>query len=256
MDGCKRGVYEAYVKPPCLGTIDEVNTQIFPDKTTRPNYLAGIFNHGVYATSTFSSVHAGIADAVIGPVVSSPSLPSSTGKPVPDTSTPSTLAHLISSCPNLSTTLIPASALLPAQLQKLTINAVINPLTLLFSCKNGKLFSDTEIIPLIDRLVAEISNIILAILADQAAPPTPTTTTPSHLRTLVYAVGAKTAENTSSMRQDRLAGRVTEIDYINGYLVGQARRLGVPSPLNERIVGLVKEGGQVGVREIGGVFGV
>jgi 2-dehydropantoate 2-reductase len=39
-----------------------------------------------------------------------------------------------------------------------------------------------------------------------------------------------------SLLQDVMRGRRTEIDYLNGYVVGEARRLGVPTPFNEAIV--------------------
>jgi 2-dehydropantoate 2-reductase len=31
-----------------MGIIDQVNTEVFPDPTTRPNYMLGIISHGVY----------------------------------------------------------------------------------------------------------------------------------------------------------------------------------------------------------------
>ena len=45
----------------------------------------------------------------------------------------------------------------------------------------------------------------------------------------------------SSMADDLAAGRPTEIDYLNGEVVRLARRLGRPAPVNEAIVGLVKQ---------------
>ena len=50
------------------------------------------------------------------------------------------------------------------------------------------------------------------------------------------AKAKKTAKNTSSMLQDVRAGRDTEIDYINGYVVSVGRRYGVPTPANAAIV--------------------
>ncbi|KAF2851164.1 2-dehydropantoate 2-reductase [Plenodomus tracheiphilus IPT5] len=238
-----------------IGTIDEVNTQVFPDPSSRPNYLAGIFNHGVYATSPFSSVHAGIADAVIGPVRSS----NSPTNPPPHLHN-SALAHAIIACPELSTSLVSAQDLLHTQLQKLTINAVINPLTVLFGCKNGKLFSNKAICTLIEHQIREISMIVKTIIATSHPSSTESSVLAKfdvdRLRALVFDVGRKTAGNISSMRQDRLAGRKTEIDYINGYLVAQAGKAGVACPLNTRIVQLVKDGEDVSSERIGEVFGV
>jgi 2-dehydropantoate 2-reductase len=41
-----------------------------------------------------------------------------------------------------------------------------------------------------------------------------------------------------SMLQDVMRGRRTEIDYLNGYVVAQGRRLGVPTPFNAKVVEL------------------
>ena len=48
------------------------------------------------------------------------------------------------------------------------------------------------------------------------------------------------ATNHSSMLQDIEHGRPTEIDSINGVIVGEGRRLGVPVPLNEAVWRLVR----------------
>jgi 2-dehydropantoate 2-reductase len=42
------------------------------------------------------------------------------------------------------------------------------------------------------------------------------------------------------MLQDVEHGRETEIEYITGYLVREARRLGVPCPHNERLLAQVR----------------
>ena len=48
-------------------------------------------------------------------------------------------------------------------------------------------------------------------------------------------------EARSSMYEDLSLGRKTEIDYLNGEIVGLAKKHGVPVPLNTRIVGLIKK---------------
>ncbi len=45
----------------------------------------------------------------------------------------------------------------------------------------------------------------------------------------------------SSMLQDLERGRKTEIDFLNGYIVKKGREVGVPTPVNEAIVEMVKE---------------
>jgi 2-dehydropantoate 2-reductase len=43
-----------------------------------------------------------------------------------------------------------------------------------------------------------------------------------------------------SMLQDVMKGRRTEIDYLNGYVVQQGQRLGVPTPVNQAVVAAVR----------------
>ena len=46
-----------------------------------------------------------------------------------------------------------------------------------------------------------------------------------------------------SMLQDVMKGRRTEIDYLNGYVSQQGRRLGVPTPVNDAVVATVRSHG-------------
>lgn len=53
--------------------------------------------------------------------------------------------------------------------------------------------------------------------------------------TCIYAI-----DNNSSMYSDILKGHRTEIDFINGYLVKEARKAGISVPLNEHITQMIK----------------
>ena len=52
----------------------------------------------------------------------------------------------------------------------------------------------------------------------------------------------------SSMWEDLEAGRVTEVDYLNGEIVRQAERLGQRAPVNARLVALIRAAEQGGQR--------
>ncbi|CAO2651324.1 Nn.00g096210.m01.CDS01 [Neocucurbitaria sp. VM-36] len=236
-----------------IGTVDEVTSRIFTRPSSRPNYLAGIVNHGVYATSAFSSVHAGVANAVIGPVSSHN--PTEAGPP--DMLTTTHMARLIADCTVLSVSLVSAPELLLVQLQKLAINAIINPLTVIFDCYNGELFMDPAVCTLIEQLIVEISVVIQSIISSQIQLFNKNVLTgfsPENLHKVVLAVGEKTAKNISSMRQDRRAGRRTEIDYINGYIVTRGANHNIPCPLNTRVVELVQQERRVSPDQIDEIF--
>ncbi|GGC79519.1 ketopantoate reductase family protein [Marinobacter halophilus] len=117
--------------------------------------------------------------------------------------------------------------------QKLVINAGINAFTAILNCLNGQILDQAFYQQWIDPLCREISSLLLA--ADQPEQ------TPEALRGQIEAIARKTATNTSSMRADVLAGRSTEIDFINGYLVGLGRQLGIETPVNQMLTERVKQ---------------
>lgn len=146
-----------------------------------------------------------------------------------------------------------AEELLHIQLQKLVVNAVINPLSSIFDCYNGELFQNGATLGLIDHVISEISAVVLAILDSKGQlgdAKTRARFSPGVLTEHVYSVGELTAQNISSMRQDMLAGRKTEIDYINGYVVNQGKRLGVDCPINAKIVEMIKDKRKISAAEI------
>jgi len=58
---------------------------------------------------------------------------------------------------------------------------------------------------------------------------------------LVRIAGRKHGKLKSSSLQSLERGRKTEIDFLNGYVVEQARKAGVPTPLNQTITRMIKE---------------
>lgn len=63
------------------------------------------------------------------------------------------------------------------------------------------------------------------------------------------AMGARYRRLTSSSLQSLRRGQKTEVDFLNGYIVEQAQKAGVPVPINERIVQMLHEI-ESGLREI------
>ena len=56
----------------------------------------------------------------------------------------------------------------------------------------------------------------------------------------VAAEGARRGGGRPSLLQDVMRGRRTEIDYLNGYVCQQGRRVGVKTPINDAVVAAVK----------------
>lgn len=112
--------------------------------------------------------------------------------------------------------------------QKLAVNCVINPLTVEYGCQNGALRVYSEQIRL---LCTEISQ----VMAREGMH-----TSSDSLYDYVLNVIDSTAANTSSMLQDVMAQRRTEIEYITGYLLRRARAHGIAVPANSRLYEIVK----------------
>lgn len=103
---------------------------------------------------------------------------------------------------------------------KLALNCAINPLTALLGCRNGVLSTAREC------LLAPICREVETVLnAEGIAYTTP-------LLDQARALAHETAANRSSMLQDVVAGRQTEIEHITGYLVDRAAQQGIAVPFN------------------------
>jgi len=211
------------------GTVDEVFQAFYPDSRNRPNSIVAIVNHGVFSKGPFSSVHAGIASTSFGLTKASESSVYNSNAQY--------MADMILNCPPLIATQYPSDLILSIQLRKLVINSVVNPLSTIYDCINGDIFTK-ERDPLIRALVGELAQVTQALLKHQ--PELAMQFTQQALLDSVYEVGAKVAKNISSMRQDMMAGRKTEIDYINGYIVKKGHELDIPVPCNELLVNLIK----------------
>lgn len=114
---------------------------------------------------------------------------------------------------------------------KLVVNVGINALTALLRVPNGALAALPEAQALMAAAVAE------AVAVAQARG---TLLPYSHPLEHVLAVARATGANRSSMLQDVLRGSPTEISTINGAVVREGLRWGVPTPVNQLLTQLVQ----------------
>jgi 2-dehydropantoate 2-reductase len=121
----------------------------------------------------------------------------------------------------------------PLLWEKLIINCAINPLTALFDQPNGAIVHDAELGEIAGAIACEALRVAWAHGV---------TLTHAEALERVETVARKTAQNISSMLQDVRRGRPTEIAYINGAVVREGRRLGIPTPLNLLVTRLIAEG--------------
>lgn len=114
---------------------------------------------------------------------------------------------------------------------KLAVNCAINPLTALHQCRNGELAKPSyraQISRICREIAVVMNRLDIGVSAEQ-------------LQQRVEQVTKQTAANYSSMLQDVRHGRQTEIDYISGYVVREAKRLGVSAPENQRLWKTIRE---------------
>ncbi|MEK9766630.1 MAG: 2-dehydropantoate 2-reductase [Thalassolituus sp.] len=103
---------------------------------------------------------------------------------------------------------------------KLAINAIINPLTGYYRCLNGELLSDPAYFRHFQKLVDEVASLYKDLNWE----------TGFDIRERANTVAAATARNQSSTLQDVLHQRPTELPYICGYLLAQAKANGLTAP--------------------------
>jgi 2-dehydropantoate 2-reductase len=113
---------------------------------------------------------------------------------------------------------------------KLLVNVGINALTALTELKNGQLLDYPETLRIMEALVSEAADVARQKGIRIEGNPIER----------VKGVAEATRGNRSSMGQDIDFRRKTEIDAINGAVVREAKRLGLPVPYNEVVTDLIK----------------
>lgn len=114
--------------------------------------------------------------------------------------------------------------------RKALVNAAINPLTALLWCKNGYLLDNPHARQVMEAVCEEGYRVARALGISVG----------QDLMDRVMEVATRTRENLSSMLQSVLAGKRTEIDYINGVIVAQGKEQGIPTPVNAALTNMVR----------------
>ncbi|KAL7626780.1 2-dehydropantoate 2-reductase (Ketopantoate reductase) (KPA reductase) (KPR) [Parahypoxylon ruwenzoriense] len=229
----------------------------FPGPTAAgPSWLACVTTHGVTSLGPFKSVHASPANVLVGAVT-----PVSGGD-----GRSRYLIEQIANAPGLAGREVPTRELWVSQLEKLVVNSIINPLTAVLHCKNGEIFVERGdgLTAVIDMLLEEASRTLRALVSHQSSDDILSARNEDaggnlggvrekllerfsfeRLRAMLYDVGARVAENTSSMLQDVRAGKKTEVEDFNGWLVETAKYIAGDEhglPTHEKLIALVVDG--------------
>ena len=114
---------------------------------------------------------------------------------------------------------------------KLMVNVGINPVSALTGLRNGAVVADADAFGIASEAVREAAAVAAAenVRLETDDPV-------AHMR----RVGELTAVNETSMLQDLRAGRITEIEALNGEIERRGKALGLPVPVNATLAALVR----------------
>jgi len=113
---------------------------------------------------------------------------------------------------------------------KLLVNVGINALTAITRLKNGRLPDIEGAMTVMRMAVGEAESVAHAKGINLPYP---------NPFERVLEVCRATAENKASMLQDILEQRITEIQFINGAVVREGKKIGIPTPVNLTLASLV-----------------
>jgi 2-dehydropantoate 2-reductase len=124
--------------------------------------------------------------------------------------------------------------------RKLAVNCALNAVTAVQDVPNGAVLDDPETRALVEAAAREVAAVArargIALPGDSAVD--------------ALSVARRTVGNRSSMLQDLDRGAPTEIEFLNGAVEGEGRRLGVPTPVNSQLARQVRELQTAGVRKV------
>ncbi|MDH5428821.1 MAG: 2-dehydropantoate 2-reductase [Nitrospirota bacterium] len=115
--------------------------------------------------------------------------------------------------------------------EKMCWNCVFNPLTVLMNDHVAKALDAPELQPVIATIVREVAAVAMAA---HRVP------LDGNMPEKVVKWSQELRDIHTSMYDDWKAGRPTEIDELNGYIVQRGQEFGVPTPMNEMLTALIK----------------
>lgn len=237
-----------------LGVLEILKEEVFVD--FKPNLFQGVISHGVFqdpstpsnaATAEDGSIpstifnHAGFADLKVArlpwdetQIVQSNSL-------LQRDRDGSELIQILMQDPikqRLNIKHMTYQEMLLGQLEKFLVNACINPITSIVDCINGEL--DEIAKPIFSSIITESLDVLKVAykplfeykaknLQEFPELDVKGTLDPQRMLDFIIKVGCQVnKKNSSSMRQDVVNLRDTEVGYINGYIVKLCSKHGLP----------------------------
>jgi 2-dehydropantoate 2-reductase len=132
---------------------------------------------------------------------------------------------------------------------KLTSNSMANPIAGMTGMGSAELRAQPAVFPILLRIAAEALRVAEALgVQVEAVGGIPAKTYLEaacgvgavELRERVVEGSRALGVGRPSLLQDILKGRRTEVDYLNGYVARKGREVGIPAPMNEAVVQVIK----------------
>lgn len=238
-----------------LGVLEILKDDIFTDAMKRPQLFQGVISHGVYQDEGFTYNHAGWAGMKIARLPwNEQEVIQTTNSALKDLQENELVRLLMDNvfAKEFGTEQMTYQEMLLGQLYKFLVNACMNPVTAIVDCVNGEMIDDCpEVFTLIIEECLQILRVSYEQLFNyetnyQGVEGYPqlkinSVLNTEHMVKQVIKIGCDiNARNSSSMRQDTLYLRDTEIEYINGYIVKLASKLQMEAKVNKTVTAFVK----------------
>lgn len=221
-----------------MGVIDEVNDKVFPNPATRPRYIEGMISHSLrnHPARTFTTLHSGQGEIFVSAQEDDQMSPDAVGM---IDSTRSLLRSLARS-PALNAKGVPPDELLVLKLERLAVEAVIGPLSVMFDCKNGDLLSNYNVSLLLREVLNEISMVASALPELEGLSGLSYRLHPRKIERTFVQVATKTRTEIHDMVRSVRLGKKSEVGYFTGYILKRAAELGIDCPNNTLMERMVK----------------
>ena len=258
-----------------MGIYERLVENVFRNPEQRPHFIVTVNDHGAWNKDYFHTVHAGVGAITFGIVADPRGRNFETPVAETDVPNPEQLLSLdnimspkegddspyrslrntvavLSNLSGLNAAWKPISHVETAMKRKLVVNSVVNPLTALMGCRNGELLETVEAGKILNRICSEAAHAFAMEAQEEGSDKEKRVKVLMGLSRVSPGLSAKaleeecmrvikvTAGNTSSMLSDVRSGSYTEIEYMNGYLVGLGRSFGLPMTTTATLLNLVK----------------
>ena len=232
-----------------LGVMEDLNTIVFPNSDQRPTFilgsLTGSTNLAARTERRYMVEQKGDVSLTCSKQPQRAVSTTESGLTITRTDhswkrTASFLVGCLVRTPEFHTVPVAHKSYMQKQLYSVLAHAVIGPISVLYDCTYLELLQSHHARVAMRGLIEELLNIVYAFPEMQSPRKDGKTLTPKHLEIMIRRVLGNKPNGVSTMLQNTRAGKRTDIDYYNGYLLLRAAELGVECPRNEMLVNVVK----------------